>query len=343
MIKYAAILALLLFPSISFADNGLIVVKSTTNRHETNVGDYWIAEDFAAGFTALGKSTAIDYRGEYQQPHTQKPELNLYMRGYTKFFAPFSAGTNLLYVYYPMAYHQTSPLKPQKETLNQRKQMPLNASLDDDWQNFDIIAVASPSYTDELQKNGINAIYVPQFTNPQKFYPAPEEKLQTDILFVGSNWHDRTSLRYALESGFNVAVYGYNWQNIIPPEMYKAEYIPNEQLHRYYSSAKIVLNDHRPDMKKFGFINNRIYDATASGALVISDYMPEIAQAYGNNIPMYKNQEELAQLLQYYLSHEEERQQKAAAAQRITLQKFTNIAVAKTILDELTHGKKKQK
>jgi spore maturation protein CgeB len=152
-------------------------------------------------------------------------------------------------------------------------------------------------------------------------------------LFVGSNWHDRTSLRYAIEEGFDVAVYGYNWQGIVPDEMYKAPYIENTQLNQYYSSAKIVLNDHRPDMKEKGFINNRIYDVTATGTMVISDYMPEIKEAYGDTIPMYKTKEELKTLLNYYLNNESEREALAKQAQKITLEKFTNHAIAKQMLD----------
>lgn len=311
-----------------------IIIKSTTNRGETNIGDYWIAEDFAEGFRKLGHTVDIDYRGEYHRTHTPEPSLNLYMRGYTKFTPPYPQGKNIVYVYYPMWHGATSAQKVDKAALNTRPPLPENANLDDDWQNYDLIAVASASYTEELQKNGINAFYAPQFTNPEKFYPAPEEELKTDILFVGSNWHDRTSLRYAIESGFEVAVYGYNWQGVVPDTMYKAPYIANDKLNRYYSSAKIVLNDHRPDMRQFGFVNNRIYDATAAGALVISDYMPEIEQAYGDTVPMYKSKEELAALLTYYLTHEEERRQKAAAARAITLKNFTNTAVAEKILQQ---------
>ena len=336
-----------------------VVVKSTANRGETNVGDYWIGEDFAAGFQTLGATTDMDYRGEYHRPHSPEPALNLYMRGYTDFIPPFPSGCNVLYAYYPMAYtvpsapasdtadnfpsvsaRNAAPIKTaaagrhplSKSALNRRPPQPQNANLDDDWQNFDVIAVASPAYAAELNRAGIKAVYVPQFTNPEKFYPAPDPALASDILFVGSNWHDRTSLRYALEAGFTVAVYGYNWQGIVPPEMYKAPYIANTELNRYYSSAKIVLNDHRPDMKDFGFVNNRIYDATAAGALVISDYMPEIETAYGDAVPMYKNKEELAGLLRYYLTHEEERQALAAKARRITLEKFTNAAAARAVL-----------
>ena len=93
-----------------------------------------------------------------------------------------------------------------------------------------------------------------------------------------------------------------------------------------------MLNDHRPDMKEFGFINNRVYDASASGALVISDYMPEIEAVYGNSIPMYKTEEELVELLTYYLTHEEERKEKANKAREITLKNFTNEIVARKIL-----------
>ena len=310
-----------------------VVIKSTANRDDVEVGDYWIGEDFAEGFRKNGLTTEVDYRGEYQRVHTPKPKINLFMRGYTKFYPPFDSGCNVLYVYYPMAYSAKSEKKISKETLNQRPTMPENASLDDDWQNYDVIVVASKTYTEELQKVGINAHYIPQFTNPDKFYLSPADAPETDILFVGSNWHNRTSLLYAIESGFEVAVYGFNWQGIVPDKMYKAPYIANQDLPHYYASAKIVLNDHRPDMKEFGFINNRIYDATAAGALVVSDYMPEIEAIYGDNVPMYQTKEELKEILTYYLNHEEERQQKAKKAQEITLKNFTNNAIAQQIFE----------
>jgi spore maturation protein CgeB len=127
-----------------------------------------------------------------------------------------------------------------------------------------------------------------------------------------------------------------NWKGIIPDNMYKGQYVPNEILNQYYSSAKIVLNDHRPDMKKHGFINNRIYDAKASGTLVISDYIKEIDDIYKGSVPMYQTKEELKHLLNYYLNNEEERQELAKKAQEITLKEFTNTAVAKKILSHIT-------
>lgn len=315
-----------------------VVIKSTTRANENDIGDYWIGEDFATGFKKMNLSTGIDYRDDYNKQHTPAPKLNLYMRGYTKFYLPLPQGINVLYCYYPMAYFDSSKEKLSHDKIVGRNPMPKDSSLDDDWQNFDLIAVASSTYAKKLNQAGIKAVFVPQFTNPDKFYPNPDENLKTDILFVGSNWHDRTSLRFALESGFKVDVYGYKWQGIVPKEMYKAPYIQNKDLNRYYSSAKIVLNDHRPDMKEAGFINNRIYDATAAGAMVISDYMKEIEEVYGDSVPMYKNKEELAQLISYYLAHDEEREDKAKKARAVTLKYFTNTEAAKTVWEAVNHA-----
>lgn len=308
-----------------------VVIKSTTNRDEVHIGDYWIAEDLAEGFKAIGKEAQVDYRTEYHKKHEPEPKLNVYMRGYTKFDAPFGKGVNVLYCYYPMAYNDQSKNKVDKAVLNKRDEMPKDASLDDDWQNYDVIAVASSSYAQRLNDKGIKAIYVPQFTNPQKFYPNPDKELETDILFVGSNWHDRTSLRYAIESGYYVAVYGYGWKDIIPHEMYRGNYIENKDLNRYYSSAKIVLNDTKPLMRELGFISNRIFDATACGSLVISDYMKEIEEIYQDSVPMYKTPQELVNLVQYYLSHPKERKKLAKKAQEITLRKFSSDKILKEL------------
>lgn len=196
-----------------------VAIKSTTNPDDTHTGDYWIGEDLAKGFEKIGLSAVVDYRDNYAATHKPEPKINLYMRGYTQFNPPFPSGVNVLYSYYPMAFHKNSAQKIAKAKLNTMPEMPKDAFLGDEWQNYDILAVASKSYTEKLNHAGINAVYIPQFTNPDKFFPQIDENLQNDILFVGSNWHDRTSLRYAIESGFTVAVYGFNWRGVIPDEM----------------------------------------------------------------------------------------------------------------------------
>ena len=145
--------------------------------------------------------------------------------------------------------------------------------------------------------------------------------MKSEILFVGSNSFYRKAYKYLLDEGFNVTIYGPGYSKGIS----KGEYLDNRILRKYYSSAKIVLNDTRDGMKEFGFISNRIFDASACETLVISDYMKEIEDIYGDSVPMFKTKEELVNLVEYFLDpkNEEERKNKAKKARDITLRHFT--------------------
>ena len=147
----------------------------------------------------------------------------------------------------------------------------------------------------------------------------------------------RTAVPALLKRGIKVDVYGPNW----PQGIAKADYADNQILRKYYSSAKIVLNDTREGMKQFGFISNRIFDASACGTLVISDYMPEIEQIYGDSVPMYRSEDELYHLVKYYLTHDKERIEKAQKAQEITLRNFTAEKAAIQFIDIINQLKNK--
>jgi spore maturation protein CgeB len=186
---------------------------------------------------------------------------------------------------------------------------------------YDVFAVSSLKIYNTLKdKLNIPVYYIPQFTNTEKFYPDYDESLKSDILFVGNNHFDRKAAKYAIIHSLPISIYGDGW----PLEFTKGIYVDNRILRKYYSSAAIVLNDTMPSMKEFGFISNRIFDATASGAFVISDYMPEIEQMYGDSIPMWKSEEEFVKITKYYLNHPEERKIKAKRAREITLNNYTS-------------------
>ena len=56
---------------------------------------------------------------------------------------------------------------------------------------------------------GHKAVFVPQFTNPYKFKPEFDAEAASDLLFVGSPWYERISVTYAVESGYDIDVYGF--------------------------------------------------------------------------------------------------------------------------------------
>ena len=96
-------------------------------------------------------------------------------------------------------------------------------------------------------------------------------------------------------------------------------------------------------MAHLGFISNRIYDVSASGGFVFTDYVKEIEDEYGDSIAMYKDYDDFKQKLEYYLSHEEERVNMAKRAQKITLEKFTNEIAAQKFIDIFKNIKKQKK
>ena len=77
--------------------------------------------------------------------------------------------------------------------------------------------------------------------------------------------------------------------------------IPNAEVGRYYASAAIVLNDHWHDMRAEGFISNRIYDALACGAFVISDQVEGIEAEFDGAVVTYRERPELEALIERYL------------------------------------------
>ena len=293
-------------------------------------GDYILGQDLKSGVEALGYQVKPSYIGNYYPEGSQTTDIDIYMHGFIPFNPPKDDKFKVLYLYYPL------------ETANTEKFKNIESSTEPEWYSletelwdYDLVAVASPVYQKEIERLGIKTVFVPQFTNAQKFYYEYDANVAHDILFVGRPGYERISAKWAIESGFDVALYGDGWQTKAPLKYFKGNYIDNNELHKYYASAKIVLNDTRPDMKAAGFISNRVFDVTASGGFLISDYMPEIEQFYGDTIPMFKTKEELAELLTYYLSHPEEREKKAKAAQQVTLKHFTNIAAAKKIFSAL--------
>ena len=275
-------------------------------------GDFFLADDLKQGLQKLGYEVIYRFREDYDDLDLGHAGNVIYFKGYYNFKhlpAVHDDGRKrVLYLYYVEGL-ETDILK-----------------------EVDAVASASQKLIDELlNPQGIKSFYIPQFTNPERFKPANREAKTTEVLFVGSNHtrRGRLSVDYALDAGANLSVYGKFWDKYLTPQYLKGSYIDNDELYQYYSGAKIVLNDHREDMRYFGFVSNRIYDVSASDGFVLTDYLPEIEKVYGDSIATYKNGQEFKEKLNYYLTHDDERRSMAHRAREITLKYFTNDVAAK--------------
>ena len=287
-------------------------------------GDFFLANDLKAGFENLGYEVEYRFREDYNDIKLGDAGNVIYLKGYYNFEKlpkdDVKGRKNILYIYYVEGLH-------------------LNI-LDE----VDVVVSGSKRLIDEsLKPLGKITYYVPQFTNPERFKPYEKtDKFVHEVLFVGSDNSNkgRECVNFAVDTGAKFDVYGKFWDGKLPAGVLKGGYIDNDELYKHYSNAKIVLNDHRRDMKYFGFISNRIYDVTASGGFILSDYMPEIEEVYGDSIVMYKNYDEFKQKIDYYLSHEDEREELIEKARKITLENFTNVKVAQ-IFDNIFKNIKK--
>ncbi len=103
--------------------------------------------------------------------------------------------------------------------------------------------------------------------------PAPVvDNVRDGIVFVGiCRDGKRPLVGYALETDTQIRIWGEGWEKTPAGKYVVAPRLANTEIHAVYTSAEIVLNDHTPTMRDAGLVSNRIFDALACGAAVISD------------------------------------------------------------------------
>jgi spore maturation protein CgeB len=100
-----------------------------------------------------------------------------------------------------------------------------------------------------------------------------------------------------MEAGLPLTVYGADWGGLLPDAVVAGGFTPNEQLGGQYRAAGVVLNDHWEDMRVSGFLSNRLFDAVASGARVVSDDVAGLSEVFGDTVKVARSATELAALV----------------------------------------------
>ena len=121
----------------------------------------------------------------------------------------------------------------------------------------------------------------------------------------------------------DLAVWGQGWGRVLPPGLVVGQHLRNDEVRRAYSSAAIVLNDHWDDMREQGIVSNRVFDALACGALVISDHLPELEQRFGDAVVTYRTREELHASVARLLADPAERAERSATGRARVLAAHT--------------------
>lgn len=138
--------------------------------------------------------------------------------------------------------------------------------------------------------------FLPQATDGERFGDAHRvDDAAADLLFVGNTRNQRRlGVEWAIEVGLPLTVIGDGWMGRIPSEYVRSDFVPNHLVPGLYASAKVVLADHWPDMRDRGFVSNRIFDALAAGAVVVSDPVIGMEDLFGDVVQTYDSAAELS-------------------------------------------------
>jgi O-antigen biosynthesis protein len=160
---------------------------------------------------------------------------------------------------------------------------------------FDHVFVASEAYAEQAARRWRRPVEpLLQCTDPDRFAATPDPALHTELLFVGnSRGVRRRIVGDAIDAGLEPAIWGAGWEGLVPNHLVRGTHLPNHELGRHYASADVVLADHWADMREAGFVANRIYDAVACGASVVSDDVPGLDGAFGGAVRTYRRPEDL--------------------------------------------------
>lgn len=238
-------------------------------------GDVFFASDLSAALRRLGQEVRVDRLGEWDQRGAAHDDVNLALRGLTR-FEPIEGAVNLLWVI----------------------SHPDDVTTEEIQSGYDKVFSAGPAWARDMRSAGYDIAPLLQATAPHRFRPNGWRWPRGLPLFVGSTRGIfRPVVRDVLDCGVALRIYGGGWEEFVPAEWIVAERLANARLPAAYRGATVVLNDHWEDMAKKGFLSNRLFDAVAAGARVISDDVAGLHEVFGSSVQTYSSQAELRDLL----------------------------------------------
>lgn len=241
----SAELEYILSPKIKIA---IKIAASEANKKQ--FGDLYFAKSLAKNFAYYGHKVRIDCVENWTNTAAVNDDLVIVLRG-LRAYQPLKEQTNFMW----LISH------PEDVTVKEIVQ-------------YKHCFIASEFHCDKLKEQGVSSIsFLPQCSDVDLFHPIKNgEPKEEALLFVGNSRNIyRKSVKYAIELGIPIHVYGGGWKQFIPTKHIKAAFVANDKLNELYNRYQIVLNDHWDDMLDYGYANNRMFDVLASSAILLSD------------------------------------------------------------------------
>lgn len=240
-------------------------------------GDTHFARHLAHALRELGQEVVIDHREAVERSSGNLDDVALVLRGLTR-YTPLLDRVNLMWlISHPDLVERTEHI------------------------GYDRVYVASVPFAHTMAEEwGAPAVPLLQATDPALFHPDLAEPDTGDrVLFIGNSRQEtRPLVVAAAERGLDLSIYGSGWSGLVDDRFVRGTYLANDRVGAAYRAAGVVLNDHWADMRDQGFLSNRLFDAVAAGARVVTDAAAGVEEVFGDAVRVVHDPAELASLVE---------------------------------------------
>lgn len=296
----------LLFRAASPVPPGTLRVAMTVASPSAKVaarwGDWHLANGLADGIRRRGHHVRVQTADLADHPAGRACDIHLVLRGLQPVRRTPGQGHVLWVISHPESIE--------------------DAELDE----ADLVLVASPIYAQHLRTRTTTPVEVLlQATDHRRFRPQPPDARHQHPITVVAKTRDvlRPIVADALAAGLRPSIYGGGWRSLVDPGLVVADHVPNEALPTVYSSAGVVLNDHWPTMRAWGFVSNRIFDVLACGTPIISDAVPGLDELLEGAVITYRTPQELLACVTEVLGDPKRAKARAERGRRVVVRAHT--------------------
>lgn len=308
-----------------FSENPLnIAFIVTEHGSDVSAGDYFTALEFGEGLKKLGYDVSFLSRKGPKNWYHVPEEIDVII-SLLDTYDPRKIRTNnksLIKIAWPRNWFDRWASNP-------------------GFLEYDIIFASSETACNYLkEKSGKEALLLPIATNFNRFNNniQSNQEYSCDYCFTGSYWNDPREIIEMLDPDslpYEFKLYGKNWDKIKKFKKYDQGFLNYSNLPKIYASTKIVIDDANRVTKGYGAVNSRVYDALASGALVLTNGEIGAKETFKGILPVFKSKKELNELIEYYLTNKNARTAKIKELQEFVLENHTYKNRANTLKETL--------
>jgi O-antigen biosynthesis protein len=240
-------------------------------------GDTYFADALARALRRKGQDVVTYRWGSHHSDASQLDDVTLGIRG-LEVITPVQGKVNMLWVI-------SHPDLVTPEEL----------------EGFDVVFASSVPWAESMSESSGREVLPLHQALDSDVLPGPEVPLgdgRVPVFVGGSNppVRDRTSIHAVATAGTGLVVHGHGWEGSPVAPFVASTNVPPTMVPTLYRRHGLVLADHWPDMAASGFVANRVFEAVASGARVVSDPVTGIEELFGGAVQVYRSLDELREL-----------------------------------------------